>query len=94
MSDAQERIAELEARLAELNRRAKVFAEGWRISDKWRAEAEDNLAKAMAKLAYLEKAASIVSSKGAETGPQWAELSIAIFAARSVIAELKVCDDG
>lgn len=43
------------------------------------------LAEAVEKFAALEKAASEVSRRGAETGPQWTKLTIALLAARAFI---------
>lgn len=51
--------------------------------------AEANLAKAMEKFAALEKAASDVSRRGAETGPQWTKLTIALLAARTTLAAIQ-----
>jgi hypothetical protein len=52
-------------------------------------ELEAKLAKAVEKFAALEKAASDVARRGAETGPQWTKLTIALLAARTTLAELK-----
>lgn len=45
------------------------------------------LAEAVEKFAALEKAASEVSLRGAETGPQWTKLTIALLSARAFIAK-------
>lgn len=52
------------------------------------AELETKLAKAVDALSALEKAASEVSRRGAETGPQWTKLTCAIIPARATLAEL------
>ena len=50
---------------------------------------EAKLAKVVQKFAALEKAASDVARRGAETGPQWTKLTIALLAARATLAEIK-----
>lgn len=53
-----------------------------------RADAAEALVKGLRdKLTGLEKAASEVSRRGAVTGPQWSNLTMAILFARAVLAQ-------
>ena len=51
------------------------------------AELEAEVARLRDALTALDKAASEVARRGAETGPQWAKLTIASLKARAVLQE-------
>ena len=51
-------------------------------SESLRAE----VARLLLALTELDKAASVVSSRGAQTGPQWSKLAIASLRARAALA--------
>ena len=76
-------------RIEELKTKLKTSEEIGRAFEEDAGQLREKLAKAVEKFATLEKAASDVASRGAETGPQWTKLTIALLAARAILAEIK-----
>lgn len=64
------------------------------IAERWNTRATPaamtpEVAKLVEAMKALEKAAAEVSRRGAETGPQWTKLTVALLQARTTLAELK-----
>lgn len=69
--------------LAERDVHTKISAEAERVA-KWERDRAERLEAA---LQALEKASSEVSRRGAETGPQWTKLTVALLQARAALKE-------